>query len=150
MTYALSFVSTHPSNNPAYRVEKLPTEDSLHQYSVYQKSEQRDATTIFVLSLPFLFLSFKACLYLTLFSFLNILKGNSLGITHFKFERSNLLFYTFRCQAERRTTGLDILERRHWAAILFIMGPSNALRLTEKLRKQDGGAHDFAPSMPPL
>jgi len=33
------------------------------------------------------------------------------------------------------------------AAMLFLMGPSNALG---KLRKQDGGAHGFAPSMPPL
>jgi len=35
---------------------------------------------------------------------------------------------------------VDILERRHWAAILFLMGPSNALWLKEKLWKQDGGA----------
>ena len=41
------------------------------------------------------------------------------------------------------TRGLDLLERRHWAAILFIVEPSNALQLTEKLRKQDGGAHAF-------
>jgi len=33
---------------------------------------------------------------------------------------------------------------------LFLMGRSNALSLTEKLRKQDGGAHRFAPSMPLL
>ena len=46
--------------------------------------------------------------------------------------------------------GLDILERRHWAAILFLMGQSNALLLMEKLRKQDGGAHGFAPAMPLL
>jgi len=46
--------------------------------------------------------------------------------------------------------GLDILERRHWSAILFLIGPSNALELTEKLRKQEGSAHGFAPSMPLL
>jgi len=30
---------------------------------------------------------------------------------------------------------------------LFLMGPSNALELMEKLRKQDGGAHGFASSL---
>jgi len=45
---------------------------------------------------------------------------------------------------------MDTHERRHWAAILFLTGPPNALRLTEKLRNQDGGAHDFAPLIPPL
>jgi len=39
---------------------------------------------------------------------------------------------------------------RQWAAILFHIGPSNALWLTQKLRKQDGGAHGLAPSKPPL
>ena len=46
--------------------------------------------------------------------------------------------------------GVDILKRRYLAAILFLMGPSNALWLTKKLRKQDGGAHVFAPSVHPL
>ena len=34
-----------------------------------------------------------------------------------------------------RPSCLDILERRHWAAILFLIGPSNAVELTEKLRR---------------
>jgi len=48
-------------------------------------------------------------------------------------------------RTDRYEYGLHILEMMHCAAILFLMGPSNALQLTEKLRKQDGGAHGFAP-----
>jgi len=46
--------------------------------------------------------------------------------------------------------GLDILERRHWAVILFLVGPSIALQLKEKRPKQDGGGHGFAPAIPLL
>jgi len=63
------------------------------------------------------------------------------------------IFFTCDSQpsrAEQGTSrGLDILERSPWAATLFLMGPANALYLTEKLRKQDGG-DGFAPSIPPL
>ena len=43
---------------------------------------------------------------------------------------------------------LNILERRHWADISFLMGPSN-VPYGESV-KQDGGANGFAPPMPPL
>jgi len=49
-----------------------------------------------------------------------------------------------------RTRDPVILERRHWVAILFLMGPSNASKVTENLRNGDGGICDLAPSMLPL
>ena len=49
-----------------------------------------------------------------------------------------------------RSRGLDTQERRLRAAILFLMGSSNALEVMEKLRKQDGGAHNLPPAMPLL
>jgi len=35
-----------------------------------------------------------------------------------------------------KSRDLDIPERRHWAAILFLIGLSNAFKLTEKLHKK--------------